>query len=291
MFTFGAAQDRYFEAGAGIGISNYSGDLSPSSISQIFGTSRFSGTAYLRYNLSPNINFKLGMVYAGLEAKDSRSDKEWQRNRNLSFYTDLYEIALTGEINLFKYAPLESESIFTIYLMGGIGGFHFNPRAQLNGLWYELQKLGTEGQGLASYPDRNYYSLYELSIPFGGGIKFKISESVNFNLEMGWRLTFTDYLDDVSGLYPDYYTILENRGIIAADLSNRTAEVLGQSEPFIYPDGAQRGNPDVGDYYFTLHLGLSYNIISYNSTGGYNKVRRKKNPEHLIAQLSNSSHI
>ncbi len=274
--NFSYSQNSYFEIGGGLGLSNYSGDLSPSSIGQILGTSRFSSTAYLRYNLSPYINLKLSGTYAGLEAKDSRSNNVGIRNRNLSFYTDLYEIGLIGEINIFKYNPLDGESNFTVYLMGGISGFHFNPRAELNGQWYELRDLGTEGQGLTAYPNKNFYSLYELAIPFGGGLKFKVSESINFITELGWRYTFTDYLDDVSSTYPDYYILLENRGAIAANLSNRTAEALGQTEPFIYNEGSSRGNADVKDYYFIFNIGFSYNLTdSYSNSSSIRSYRKK----------------
>ncbi len=268
------SQERYFELGAGIGLANYSGDLSPTNVSQILGTSRFAGTGYLRYNLHPHVNLKLSGTYAKIQGRDSYSDKPWQIERNLSFFTDIYELGLTGELNLFKYIPLNGENIFTIYVTGGIAGFYFNPLAELDGQIYELQPLGTEGQGLAAYPDRQPYSLFEIAVPFGGGIKFKISESVNFNMEMAWRLTFTDYLDDVSRSYPDYNLLLEQRGETVANLSNRTGEILGETR--IFSENARRGGADVDDYYFLITVGLSYNIVNYNSTGGYNKVKRRR---------------
>jgi hypothetical protein len=42
-----------------------------------------------------------------------------------------------------------------------------------------------------------------VAIPFGIGAKMNVSKKVGIGLEWGPRKTFTDYLDDVSGTYPD----------------------------------------------------------------------------------------
>jgi hypothetical protein len=54
--------------------------------------------------------------------------------------------------------------------------------------------LKTEGQSKA-------YSQTQFSIPFGGGIRYRINRNFDASLEIGWRKTFTDYLDDVGGKY------------------------------------------------------------------------------------------
>jgi len=264
------SQVSYFELGGGIGLSNYSGDMSSDNVGKVLSTSKFSATGYSRYNLSPYVNFKMGLTYARLAADDSKSVVQGIQDRNLSFFTDLYEAALTGEINVFKYDPLEGTSYFTLYAMAGVAGFYFNPITEFEGQKYELQKLGTEGQGLAEYPDRDFYSLYQVSLPFGGGMKFKISETLNFNMEMSWRVTFTDYLDDLSTTYPDYNAILTQRGEIAAALSHRY-----QGENIGSRSDRQRGNPAIKDYYFTLHVGVSYNLVDFGSYSGYKRSRKK----------------
>ncbi len=266
------AQYGYFEAGGGIGISNYNGDMSSDKIGKVLSTSLPSATAYLRYNLSPYVNVKGGLTYARLAADDAKSESEGRRNRNLSFFTNLYEAAVTAEINFFKYEPLNDGSIFTLYAMGGIGGFYYNPLTEFEGQIYELRPLGTEGQGLEAYPEREFYSLYQLALPFGGGIKFKINEVLNFNTELNWRVTFSDYLDDLSTTYPDYNALLAARGEIAAQLSDRTLN----GEPGTLND-RQRGNPTVRDYYFSLHIGVSYNLVDFGSATGYQKSRKRIN--------------
>lgn len=264
------SQISYFDLGAGLGIANYSGDMSSDNVGQVLGTSQFSALLYGRYNFTPYLSTKMGITYAKLSADDSNANSVSIQNRNLSFFTNLFEISLTGEINVLKYDPLDGRSIFTVYGMAGIAGFYFNPKAELDGQVYELQRLGTEGQGLSEYPDRDFYSLYQMSIPFGGGLKVKINESLNFNMEMSWRFTFTDYIDDVSTTYPDYVSILNERGDIAAELSHR----YENEDPGSRSD-SQRGNPDIKDYYFTLHIGVSYNLVDFSSYNGYKRLRRK----------------
>jgi hypothetical protein len=264
------AQFSYFEIGGGLGLSNYNGDMSRDEVASVIGSAKFSAIGYARYNLTPFINFKMGLTYGRFGADDSKADTPGILRRNLSFVSNIYEASLTTEINILKYDPVYSGSIFTIYAMGGIAGFHFDPTTVLDGQKYRLQPIGTEGQGLPQYPDKDFYSLYQFSIPFGGGLKVRINESFNFITELSWRLTFTDYLDDLSTTYPDYSIILAERGPVAADLSHR----------YTSPDqgglnGSIRGNPDVRDYYFTIHAGISYNLLNLSSTPGARRIKRK----------------
>ncbi len=273
MKTETQGQFSYFEVGASLGIANYSGDMSSDNVGKVLGTSLPSGSLYARYNLSPYLNIKGGLTYARLGADEAKGENQGIINRNLSFFTNLYEAAFTAELNVFKYDPLEGGSIFTLYGMGGLAGFYFNPLTRFEGTVYELQPLGTEGQGLAEHPDRKFYSLYQISIPFGGGLKFKISESLNFNMEMSWRLTFTDYLDDVSTTYPDFAALVAARGDLAGDLSVRA---LNSGEPGQF-EGRVRGNPAIKDYYFTLHIGVSYNLVDLGSFSSYRRKSRRIN--------------
>ena len=58
-------------------------------------------------------------------------------------------------------------------------------------------------RGFRNIPDQKPYNLTQFAIPFGGGIKFRVSENVVLAYEVGFRKTFTDYLDDVSTFYVD----------------------------------------------------------------------------------------
>ena len=80
----------------------------------------------------------------------------------------------------------------------------------------------------------------------GLGIRVKITEKFDLNVEMGVRKTFTDYLDDVSGAYPDL-NALAAQDPVAAALSDRI-------DPIEYPRGAAfingiRGEDTKADWY------------------------------------------
>ena len=57
------------------------------------------------------------------------------------------------------------------YILAGIGYFHFNPQANLNDNYVDLQPLHTEGQGFAEYPNVKEYKLSQINFPVGIGSK------------------------------------------------------------------------------------------------------------------------
>ena len=79
----------------------------------------------------------------------------------------------------------------------------------------------TEGQGTTSFQNRKPYSLTQLSIPFGGGVKIGVSDDFNIIIEYGLRKTFTDYIDDVSTTYAGIPSEFDN---ITIELSDRSLD-------------------------------------------------------------------
>src|SRR4029079_1866949 len=157
--------------------------------------------------------------------------------------------------------------------------YHFNPYTydQKANLVY-LRPLSTEGQGIAGYHEK--YSLTQLAIPLGGGIKFRLSEKFMMAAEIGFRKLFTDYLDDVSGVYADPNDIFANRGQQAVDVSYRGDEVPGGN--LNYPlKGEQRGSPKYKDLYYITGIHLTYifsskNGYEYTSTNNQPSSRKNK---------------
>jgi hypothetical protein len=92
----------------------------------------------------------------------------------------------------------------------------------------------------------------------GFGFKIDLNEVWSLNAEIAGRFMGTDYLDDVSTVYPEMGTLLARRGEIAVRLSDRSVEG-GQDIPLGAP-GRQRGNSDDNDGYYTMKVGLVYYI-------------------------------
>jgi hypothetical protein len=238
------------QLGVFVGASNYQGDV----VGGAF-VGRFTRTALgltASYDLSSRFSLRAGYTHASLEGNDRYNSKEYLRLRNLSFETKLDEVSLVAVYNIFN----ADEVKFVPYVFGGLAYFHFNPFTQDSaGQTVYLKPLSTEGQGLSQYPDRKPYSLGQLAIPFGAGIRYAVSDRIGVALEAGIRKTFTDYIDDVSTDYADPADLLAARGQQAVDLSYRGDEVDGGNPS--YPEkGFQRGAPNRKDiYYFTgLHL-------------------------------------
>ncbi len=59
----------------------------------------------------------------------------------------------------------------------------------------------------------------------GVGIRAEITKNLNAGLEIVYRKTFTDNLDDVSGRFVSKDLLITENGMTAWELSNRTDEV------------------------------------------------------------------
>ena len=183
-------------------------------------------------------------------------------DRNLSFRSTIFEIALVTEIHpryFKKYSQNEKLPRFSPYLLGGIGYFAFNPRAKLNGTWEDLRPLSTEGQGFAEYPNRKIYKLKQINFPVGAGIKYKLTEQLNFSSEFVYRILNTDYLDDVSTTYIDkslYSKYFSGEFLAKAlALSDRQNEL---NPAHVTKAGDMRGNSKKNDAYFSLNFKLGF---------------------------------
>ncbi len=246
MGTFPLWGQQSLEIGGFIGVSNYSGELHQAHYE--VADSRLAAGFVGRYHMSPALAIRGHFLRGRLQASDAAySSIESRRNRNLSFRTTLFDLGLMAEINLAWFGSGARLST-SPYLAIGISGFYFNPQALYNGLWIDLQPLGTEGQGHPGLSAQPRYSRLQLSIPMGLGYTWRVNDYYTIGFQVMAHKTFTDYLDDVSGRYPDLEQL---RAIdpLAAALSYRSPD------PAAYPPQEQmRGNPETKDWYFFAGL-------------------------------------
>lgn len=250
-----------FDIGISGGASLYSGDLDPRSLGSQLSLLKPSFGAFYRYHYSSKISFRANLLVGKLAGDDAKSTLLLQRQRNLSFSTSFTELSVLGEYDLFGFNG-NVDKKFSIYATAGLAYFNFNPTTLYNGQKIALQPLGTEGQGLSGYPDK--YSLHILTIPLGGGLKYRLTDNISLQAEMLGRVTFTDYLDDVSGNYVNYFELLPN-GTLAAALGNRQGEFLGQTEPVLVPTGTNRGQSKVKDYYLGGTISVFITLDSFGN--------------------------
>lgn len=253
------------EIGVGVGAAHYFGDLNTTTGLQRPGP---AFTLFFRKNLGQYIAARAGVSYAQLSYAD-RYNKQNQvmLNRNLSFTSPVWEVALMGDFHFFRFVPGDPAASFTPFVTLGAGIFGYNPYATLGGERYYFRELpvGTEGQNSPLYPDRKMYGTTALSIPFGGGVKYALGGGrMNLSFEVIHRFTNTDYLDDVSKTYVDPAAFPKPPGGVSAAqlLSDRSGE-LGIT-PIGLP-GRSRGNGSrQKDQFVTALLTLSFNLTSYH---------------------------
>ncbi len=246
------ASTGQWQANLYAGLANYQGDLQAKKFS--FSPAKPALGLGLTFELTPKINVRGAFSYMQLQGGDNlEGGNKSNQLRNLSFNTRILEAQVAAEYHLFD---LDYRS-FSPYFFAGIGLFQFNPWIKdETGEKIFLQNLGTEGQGLAEYPDRQEYKLIQFAIPFGGGIKTAISPRLQLGVELGFRKLFTDYLDDVSTTYADSATLAAGNGLLAMEYAYRGDELGGGNS---YPaEGAQRGNPKNKDWYYATVIRLSY---------------------------------
>lgn len=241
------------------GTAHYAGDLAPA-LENYYQLYQPAAGVFNRININPRIAVKTAINVGRIVGNDAWSNNIYQQSRNLSFRSLIIEAGTQLEFNFFKYLLESRHHRFTPYVFIGLAGFYHNPQAQLNDEWHNLQPLGTEGQQFPDYSGRDPYSLFQIAIPYGGGFKFNVSKGFNVALEIGYRGTYTDYLDDVSTAYIDNGVIEAGQnGNIAAALADRSGEVV--DEP-IGIEGTQRGNSQNVDAYIFTGIQLSYTIRS-----------------------------
>ncbi|MBS1631571.1 MAG: hypothetical protein JST10_03250 [Bacteroidetes bacterium] len=220
---------------------------------------------HVNYYPTEWLGFRLAANLGQLEAFDSiitghGGDEEYRKSRNLDFRSKLSEAYIAAELYptvfLEKYDGLLHK--LRPYGIFGIGLFHFKPQGLYtapNGSrsWVDLKPLMLEGQGMAEYPDRKPYSLTQMEIPMGVGVKYYIKENMYVGFEILHRKTFTDYIDDVSTNYIDGSLfdmyLSPSQAAIARQMAFKE-NLINPSVSRPYLD-EQRGNPNQNDAFFS----------------------------------------
>ncbi len=236
------ANKRYLSFGFSVNSFNYFGDLAPrkswASTDVSFTKPGFG--IFAEYQYAPRITFFSDLTYGELKGDDFKSadpsdpNAKFRYIRNLSFRNKILELSVGGKIALFtNRGTYLSRPLLNPYIFGGFAVFHHNPQAiapafdQLGdpipqaGKWVDLQPLGTEGQFSKDYNVKPYKRI-QISLPVGFGVKYKINNILDLSMEVGYRILFFDYIDDVSGKYVDLGALSSP---LAKAMSDRSQEL------------------------------------------------------------------
>jgi hypothetical protein len=248
------------EYGFSVGAAQYFGDLNPN---PRFNTPNLAASAFFRKQFGNYVAARIQGSYAFLAYSDKyNKSNEFMYRRNLSFNTNIWELAILGDFNFFKFVPGSENYRFTPYITLGLGVFNYNPYTYYQGQKVYLRPLGTEGQGSAAYPDRKPYGSMAVAFPLGVGVKYSLNRTMSIGFELLYRFTTTDYIDDVSKTYaPDAQTQFLPNGqptlwYALQDRSYETGEPIGIKD-------RQRGYSNQKDSYLTGQVMLTFNLTSY----------------------------
>lgn len=249
---------------------NYIGDLNDQSALTM---PRMAAGVGLRYRIDNRWAMRAEVSYGSVACEE-----DYNKLRNLSFKSDILEMLALVEFNFAPFGPGATERLWTPYLFGGLGAFHFNPMARYvvgdgEEHWAALQPLCTEGQGSSQYSDRKIYPLTQLCLPFGVGVKVRMGKAFSMAAEYGFRMTWTDYLDDVSKTYVGSEFLMANSddGALAAQLADRSSDVVAD---YVNAVGIKRGDDSLDDWYAYFHISLG---INFDVLFGWMRSKRCRN--------------
>ena len=239
-----------------------------------FSMTRPSAALGYRYKLNRFFALSGGLYYCLVSGSDATTKEPSRQNRNLSFRSNIFELSGQGEFyflkenktHLFRVRNAKAKKVFRIqpYLFGGVGVFHFNPQAKYDGKWVNLRPLSTEGEGMPNGPKE--YSRFSMCIPYGIGASEGIGKDWTIGIEIGMRYTFTDYIDDVSGVYYDNAAIKKEKGDMAAYLADPSLHRMppeyggDSSGGWQAAPGQVRGHSNHNDAYMFTNITISYKI-------------------------------
>ena len=217
-----SASGHYLSVGLTLGALNYKGDFDQSNnfvSGNLKGTRPSIGVhAIERFNR--NISLRGQLSYGRIRGSDAdikvkNQDDAFRRLRNLEFNNDILEFKLDVVYDIIpaRSTNFLKRTIFTPYVFAGIAVFTNNPKRD----GQNLREIGTSGQNLSDDDKALLEDFYEtvsedyefdpkipepykaiqIAVPFGVGIRQRLSTHFDASFEVGVRFTFTDYIDDV----------------------------------------------------------------------------------------------
>ncbi len=297
------SKNKYWSIGATLNIMNYVGDVDPgpSFISPGLKFTKYNLGAVVMRRISPRVSLRGAFSFGKIGGSDwdnstygTAGGDVYRKQRNLTFKNNIYELKGDVVIDLIEHrGRYQKRPDFVPYLFVGLAYFHHNPKVVTNlgdGVQtYDLKDYHTEGQGLAGVDNASKpYSLNQIALPLGVGVRYKLSKQLDLAFEIGWRFTTTDYLDDVGGKFVDKNQLYTAMGggkkghdaVLLSDMSWQhasDANLPGTLTP-VHNIIGDPSNPAM-DYY-TLPVG-----------GGPNADRRAKSTNRKDAYIITGLHL
>lgn len=245
-----------------LGLSNYLGDIGGDELSRRgfvmdmkLRETNLVGGVYGRYKINGTFAVNASLNIGKISGEDQSSANIGRNTRNLRFKNNVKELSVKGEVYIFELNDVGSKGRYWLdmktYGHAGLTVFHHNPKGRIDGTaeWHKLQPLQTEGVA---------YSNWGFGIPMGVGLYFTYKRKHRIGWDMTYTTTFTDYLDDISGVYADPASLGSDLARDLANQSNLTDATPGLLANFA--PGEKRGDPTHNDGYLFTTFSYGYVI-------------------------------
>ena len=210
---------QYQEVGLGFGGLTYTGD-----ITRYYEIKDNSPGIYglFRRNVSEAISLRANVLGGKIRGNERYIPDAFSERRSHSFNINIIETSFLMEYNFLDFRDDKALFDGSPFLFVGVGGMYFWGHEEANG----------------------NYNDFQLVLPFGGGYKHQFSPNFILGIEFGVRKTFTDYLDNLSGIPED-----------------QTQAFKGNFE---------HGNKYNTDWYYFLGISINYGFFIIPCPHNYN---------------------
>lgn len=218
---------------------------------------RSSASVFGRHKFNDYFATSVSFNYNSIRGDDNLSTNNGRVWRNLRFKNDILDMTVRSEGYLYKINDVGNRGryyvSFEAYVHAGVTTFYSNPKGSLDGdTWTSLRPLETEGVS---------YKNIGIGIPAGLGFYFTYKRKHRIGWDVNWVTTFTDYLDDISGVYVDPSTLSSPEAIALANQTSAVSSdpvVLANYAPPSDNNAGKRGDPTHNDSYMSMSLSYSY---------------------------------
>jgi len=247
------ALGQYHTWGIWVGAGNYSGELERFS----FNWRPALGLEYM-YQWHEYYALSITTFYNEIHGSDLRGRTQWRHARNISFLNRQFGVKTLLVVHFKTYDYFAQMPEIIPLLNGGIGLFYTSPHTIVDNELVPLRPYATEGQ---YDPDRAIpypYSPLQGAFVLGGGIWWRFMQRWSMRISFQYHWAWTDFLDDVSGKYPDpgVFIRYSAQPETAMLLSYRYNDTIN---PFTLWE-RQRGFPYEKDRFYWVQIGIYYTL-------------------------------
>ncbi len=225
-----------WEFGGSVLFSSYEGDLHDPNINYTLKNIKPSASIYARRTLGQYFAGRFNVLFGQIAGADeSFTEPAWRKIRGASFESTVIEGSVIAEIYPLSFfspgnSPSNEEAVvgrlsggrarWLPYIAIGFGGAYSNPVVD----WNDTNGNPEIDPVLAQQDKDAKTKRLHFVLPFGAGLRYRLSDHFSIHVEGLLRPTFSDYLDGFS----------------------------------------QAGNPNKNDWFFTAGIGIGYTLPGKN---------------------------